>query len=159
MVMAAFYLHPKVGLKSMLSVNFCHFSQFQPQSKLDRSLSFHHDLETLCKETILAASCLCGLRAQDGVQALKYCVQLPYPWFTLQLNTANQFGVALHPPILSTVFSMLSYTLILDAVAPHQWTTCQSFQASSQLSFTTCGRHSPWPSMAPWNQTICYTVN
>ena len=37
--------------------------------------------------------------------ALKHCVQLPYLWFTLQLSTAHQFGVAAHTHLIGSVLN------------------------------------------------------
>ena len=39
------------------------------------------------------------MQARDGVLALQHCLQLPYPWFTLQLSTGHLFGVAAHTPV------------------------------------------------------------
>ena len=54
---------------------------------------------------------------------------------------------------------MTSCSLSLDACVLRQRTNFQSFQASSQLSFASWERHSPWPSVTPWTQIIFYTVN
>ena len=72
--------------------------------KLDKSLTLHHHLETLRKKLAIRVTLLRRLADSGWGVALKHCVQLPNPWFTLQLSTAHQFGVPAHTPVLSTVF-------------------------------------------------------
>ena len=67
-----------------------------------------------------ASEATCGL-------ALKHWVQLSYSWFTLQRSTANQFDIAAHTPVSSTVFWMTPCALSLDACVIRQRTNCQSF--------------------------------
>ena len=61
--------------------------------------------------------------------------------------------------VSSTVFSIKPCALSLDACVLRQRTTFQSFQAFSQLSFAAWNRHSLWPSVALWTQTLFYAVN
>ena len=75
-----------------------------------------------------------NMRDSDGVQVPRHCASLLFPWSTPQLSTAHQFGVVVRILASLTAFSMMLCALSVDACVPHQWRTCLSSQASSQLS-------------------------
>ena len=135
-VNAAFHLHDwEAKHKLKLYANgklwsFCPIPAYLGV-KRDRSLTFRHHLETSRKKL---ATRVVLLRRLAGSE-----------W--------NAGAKTLRTSALSLVHSTAEYCVL------RQWTTCHSFQASSQRSFATWERHPPWPSVASWAQIIFYIVN
>ena len=120
--------------------------------KLDRSPTFRHHLETLRK------------KLATPVTLLRLLACLGWSAGPKTLRTAALFLVYATADYCSLIWCRSAHTRLIDSVlndvlrfgagclCPIQRTTCQFFQASSQLSFAAWERHYPRPNVAPWTR-------
>ena len=98
---------------------YCHPVQFQRilglswTGRLLFITTFHHAL--CAKNSPPELRCWGDLQDLDGVQMPKHCASLLFPWSTLPLSTAHQFGVVVRILASLTALSMMLCALPLDA--------------------------------------------
>ena len=141
-------------------VNFCHLPSFNllwvktawithvlpPYKDIVRKISFH----------VMLLRLLVGSRWSTGTKTL-HTAALSLVYATAEYCTPI-WCCSAHTCLIDSVW-ITPCALSLDSCILHQRTTCQSFQAFSQLSFAAWERHYFWPGMAPWTHTIFYMVN
>ena len=122
--------------------------------KLDRSLTFRHHLEALRKKLSTRVTLLRRLAGSGwgaGAKTLRTAA------LSLVYSTAEYCApVWCRSAHTRLIDSVVNDALSLDACDPLQRTTCQSSQASSQLSFAVEERHSPWLTAPPLTLIIFY---
>ena len=158
-VTAAFHLHNREAKRELKVYANGKLLPFFPVPiylgiKLNRSLMFRHHLETLCKKL---ATCATLLRRLAGSEWSSGAKTLRTAALSLVYSTVECYVPAWCPLIDNVLNDALR--IITRCLRPTPTATRQSFEASSQLSFAAWERHSPWPCVAPWTQTIFYTVN
>ena len=153
-VTAAFHLHNREAKRELQVYANGKLLPFFPVPaylgiKLDKALTFRHHLETLNKNLITRIMLLTRLAGSEWGAGAK---TLRTASLSLVYSTAeNCAPVSYRSAHTRLIDSALNDTLCIYTgyLRLRQRTTCQSFQASSQLSFAAWERHFPWPSVAP----------